>query len=138
MDVKYTGAERRVCKRIRHQFITRFRIYPQKGAKQSHHWNIAIIRNLSAGGLLFNYDKNLVAGTLIEFKITLPFIIRPTHCLGKVCRSEPADKRFGRKLYRVATCFIELDDEKKKVITIHAEKYYSRKKQKSSGSKISK
>jgi len=93
---------------------------------------------LSAGGLLFNYDKNLAAGTVIEFKITLPFIIIPTHCLGMVCRSEPADKRFGRKLYRIATHFIELDGERKKVITIHAEKYYSRKKQKRSGDKISK
>ena len=128
MDVKYTGPEytgpeRRTCKRIRHQFITRFRIYPQKGAKQSHHWNITIIRNLSAGGLLFNYDKNLAAGAVIEFKITLPFIIRPTRCLGTVCRTEPADKRFGNKLYRVATHFIELDDEKKEAVTMHAKRH---------------
>jgi len=130
MDVKYTGPDRRVCKRIKHQFITRFRIYPQKGTKQSHHWNIAIIRNLSAGGLLFNYDNNLAAGTLVEFKITLPFIIKPTHCLGIVCRTEPADKRFGHKLYRIATHFVELDGEKRKVINIRAEKYHSRKKRK--------
>ncbi len=128
--MEYSRQERRVCKRIKYQFMTRFRIYPQKGAKESHKWDIATIRNLSAGGLLFNYDKNLAAGTVIEFKITLPFIIEPTHCLGMVCRSEPFGKSSDSKLYKIATHFIELDDEKRKIITIHAEKYYSRKKRK--------
>ena len=121
--MKYADRERRLYKRIRHQFITRFRIYPQKGSKESHKWDIATIQNLSAGGLLFNYDKNLAADTLVEFKITLPFIIEPTHCLGTVCRSEPFDKNSDNKLYKIATYFIELDDEKKEAITMYAERH---------------
>lgn len=127
MDVNYAGRERRVYKRMRHQFMTRFRIYPQKGSKESHKWDIATIRNLSAGGLSFNYDKNLGAGTLVEFKIILPFIIEPTHCLGMVCRSEPSDKSSGNKHYEIATYFIELDDEKKEAITMHIERHQSQK-----------
>ena len=125
--IQYAGKERRVYERIKHQFITRFRAYPQKGSGESHRWDIATILNLSAGGLFFNCGERLGIGTVVEFKITLPFIVGPTHCLGMVCRVEPVDNSSGSERYRIATYFVKLAEDTKKSINIHAKKPHFRK-----------
>ncbi|MCP4268598.1 MAG: hypothetical protein GY777_23965, partial [Candidatus Brocadiaceae bacterium] len=48
--------------------ITRFRVKPCDGKEMSSlEWNIVAVKNLSAGGLMFNYYKmNLGLSSLLE------------------------------------------------------------------------
>jgi hypothetical protein len=68
--------------------ITRFRIKQYEGREAfSLEWNIVAVKNLSAGGLMFNYYKtDLGLSSLLELKID--FIkSKPTiSCLGRVVR----------------------------------------------------
>jgi len=84
--MEYQDQERRRDKRIKHPFTARVRVY-QEGVEheESHKWNVVTVRDLSAGGISFNYTEKMQLGTVIEFNIALPFTEELIHCLGKVC-----------------------------------------------------
>ncbi|MEA3560574.1 MAG: PilZ domain-containing protein [Candidatus Omnitrophota bacterium] len=122
--MKYTGLEKRNYRRIRHSFIFSFRIYPESRSKQTHDWDMGTIENLSAGGLFFKHYKNLQVGTILEFKITLPFLTNRTCCLGMVNRIE---QKAPHQIYGTAVQFIEIENEDKDAIKKSANDYYYKK-----------
>ncbi len=54
----------------------------------SHQWTLVTSKNISAGGVLFTYDRRLREGTLLTFRIHFPK--RTIDCAGVVRRSSPS------------------------------------------------
>lgn len=122
--MSYSGLERRKYKRIRHHFMISLRIFPEIASKNNAKWDMATLENLSAGGMFFTYHEKLRPGTLLEFKITLPFLIERTRCLGivkRVIENPPA------KIYGIGIYFVEIEGEKKDAIDKAANDYYLKK-----------
>ncbi|GEM_PF-467398 len=117
----YRGEERRKFKRIRQQFIIQFQVPSDKSLAG---WNMVPVRNIGAGGLLFNYDKKLQIGTSINLKINFPMAKKPLSGAAKVLRVHPID---GTSLYETAAYFTEIDNSHKELINDAAEKFYSKK-----------
>jgi len=51
-------------------------------------WDMVTTRDLSAGGILFNYDKQVGIGIGAKFKVVFPFADHLIECTGKVIRDE--------------------------------------------------
>jgi hypothetical protein len=49
-------------------------------------WDIVTAKNLSASGILFNYDRYLEPGSRLRFRIALP-VCEPVECEGEVIRN---------------------------------------------------
>ena len=98
---------------MKRSLMARMRLHQGAPESQSSQkWDIVQIRNLSAGGLSFNYTQEVALGTILEFNIMLPSRPDPIHCLGKVCR---VDKGSGERIettkritiYGIAVRFLE-------------------------------
>ena len=50
------------------------------------HWDMVTAKNLSASGILFNYDRYIEPGTRIRFKISLP-VCDAVECEGEIVRN---------------------------------------------------
>jgi hypothetical protein len=128
MDIKpttYKGPERRRYKRITRNFVANFKLRLLEG--QEDHgagWNMVTIKNLGAGGALFNYDREMEMDSVIDMKINFPLSPVPLTCAGKVIRIE---KTGGSTLVRIAAVFVEIEDSVKETINSAAEKFYSKK-----------
>ena len=100
--------------------ITRFRVKQCDGQETSSlEWNIVAVKNLSAGGIMFNYYKmDLGFGSLLELK--LDFIkSKPTiSCIGRVVRIEDAHTNC---MFRIATEFTEINDLDREIINTTVE-----------------
>ncbi len=100
--------------------ITRFRATQYDGQETySLEWNIVAVKNLSAGGIMFNYYKmDLGFGSLLELK--LDFIkSKPTiSCIGRVVRIEDAHTN---SMFRIATEFTEINDLDREIINTTVE-----------------
>ena len=86
--------DRRRHPRVTEPHTVRFHsLDPQK----SGDWDIVLSKNLSAGGVLFNYPQAIEPETLLSFKINTHVGEKPAECAGKVRRTElinPALKMF--------------------------------------------
>lgn len=109
----YADEEKRSYQRINHRFYTSFRMYPGVKTKEAFNWDMTVIKNLSAGGMLFNYNKQLIIGTLLEFKIIFPASTRPIQCSAMVIR---VDKNPPGRIYSLAARFIEINDSDRETI----------------------
>ena len=112
--------KKRKYNRIKSRFLVRFRIYKAKSPK----WDMVTIKDLSARGIYFNYDKKIPLSTLLEFNITLPTITEAIHCQGMVCR---VDKQASRRkdiktrpIYGIFAIFTQIENEKEKIIDAFA------------------
>lgn len=119
--MQYSGPERRRFKRVNRSFTARVRIFQQNmKSTDSAKWNIVTIRNLSAGGVSFNYSQQLPLGTKLELNIALPFTEGPVYCIGEVCRIDKTrwDKISAIKIpiYWIAVRFTEIPLDKKEAI----------------------
>ena len=115
----YEGSEKRKYKRIKQQFIVKMR-EKTVGAE----WDMLTTKNLSAGGVLLNYDRKPAVGSLVEMEINFPIIDEPVDCTGRVNRIEQdADS----PIIRFAAVFTEIEAKTKEVINVMAEKVYLRK-----------
>ena len=119
--MEYKGPEKRRYKRMRRSFTARIRVY--KGAvkpAESSKWDIVTIRNLSAAGISFNYNKKIALGALVELNITLPINPKPIRCLGQVCRIDETKSaqsdRIQIPIFGIAVRFIEIESDKKEAI----------------------
>ncbi len=117
--------ERWKYKEIVSPCITRFRVKQNDSKEMSSlEWNIVAVKNLSAGGLMFNYYKtNLGLSSLLELKID--FIkSKPTiSCLGRVVRIEDAHVN---SMFRIATEFTEINDLDREIINETVESILNR------------
>jgi hypothetical protein len=105
--------ERRKHKRIEKQFIARFQVRPHECSTEAFKgWDMVTVRNLSSGGVSFNYDKDLGVGSVLDFKVNFPDYEPPISCLAKILRVE--DAPYG--LFHIAAEFSSVDEKEKKMI----------------------
>ena len=100
--------------------MAKFRISQKTNSKSYRKWDIVKIRNLSAIGMSFNYNKKITRGAILEFNILLGNTEEPIHCLGVVSRIDesPVNGTTLRKipLHGIAIHFIQIEDRKKEII----------------------
>jgi c-di-GMP-binding flagellar brake protein YcgR len=116
--------ERRQYKRIKKNFIARFRLKNDVSAiSDTNNWEMITTQNLSAGGLLFNYDKEIQIRSIIDMFINFPQIKTPVNCVSRVLR---IDKGSSSSLIKVAANFINISENDKQAINKAAEEFYSK------------
>jgi hypothetical protein len=107
------GQERRKYKRIEKQYMTRFRIRSDEVHEmESDDWDSVILKNVSKGGALFFYNKDLGLDTLLDLKIYLPKAILIINCVGKIIRSH---KPQLESMFTIAVKFIDIGDREKEL-----------------------
>lgn len=108
--------QKRGSDRLKHSFLAKFRIYSDASVK----WEVVTIRNISPGGLSFNFTQKFAVGTALELHIGLTSAIGTVQCLGEVCRvDEMPPKRPDLKtitIYGIAVKFTNLPQDKKEAI----------------------
>ena len=120
----YTGPERRRHKRIKKSFIAKFKFRPLPGQSIDSEWNMVTIRNISAGGILFNFNRKINLGSILEFEINFPASKAPIKCAGRVLRVETPKTM---SLFHVATIFVKINDKDKDLINKAADNFFSNK-----------
>ena len=113
----YTGPDRRQYKRIRQHFIVRFK-------KPGMPWQMVTAQNLSAGGVLFNFNDKLDKDTTIDLKINFPLIKEPISCSGITVR---ADQPSAGPVFKIAVKFLDIVSGEKSTINKSADEFYSKK-----------
>ena len=110
----YNEIERRKYKRIDRPFVVKFRIKPDEVIEKGpSDWDIVAVGDLGSGGVLFNYNKNLGIGVLIDLKIGFSVTKPPINCIGKIIRIEELP---SLSMFRVATKFTEIGEQEKELI----------------------
>jgi hypothetical protein len=117
------GHERRKHKRIEKPYMARFRIIPLVAKKMvSTDWDMVPVKNLSAGGMRFNYRKDLGIGSLLDLKIDISKSTPTINCVGKVTRIDhPHLHSHLHSMLRIATEFTEIDEQEKEIINTTVE-----------------
>ncbi len=110
----YKYREKREYKRIEKQYMARFQIRPDKTQGIGFYdWNSFILKNVSAEGAFFFYNKELEIGTLLYLKIYVPKAILVINCVGKVIR---IDKPRHTSMFGTAIKFTEIDEHVKEMM----------------------
>jgi hypothetical protein len=106
--------------------IARFRVKQYEGQEMFFlEWNIVAVKNLCAGGIMFNYYKtNLRCGSLIDLKIDFIKSISTINCIGRVIRIKRTPYN---SMFRIATEFTEIDDKDREIINTTVEAILSKK-----------
>ena len=118
VSADYRGPERRRYKRIKKQYTVSFSKSGQ-GAKPS--WDMVVVRNISAGGVLFNFDRKIEEGSKLNFKFSMAYGKKPIQCQGEVIRVK--DLGDG-SMYEIAVNYIDIDPKQSQFINKSAEKFY--------------
>ncbi len=114
------GQERRKYRRIEKPFIARFRVKQYESLDLSlTNWDTVDVKNLSAGGMLFNYNKNQKIDSLLDLKIDISTSTPTINCVGKIIRVEEPQPH---STYRIATEFTEIDKQEKEKLNTTIEK----------------
>ena len=109
--------EKRAYRRIKKSFLARLKIMPSKFNKlRGAFWDLITTKNLSAGGLLFNYYKEVPAGVELELRIIFPLADRPIECIAKVIRSDKIIDNGVKSAYRIAACFEDINEKDQRSI----------------------
>ncbi|HEC64389.1 MAG TPA: PilZ domain-containing protein [bacterium] len=115
----YNNRERRKYKRTEKPYIARLRIKQYKGLERSSaEWDMVALKDLSAGGVLFNYNKNLGIGALLDLKIDVSTATPTIKCAGKVTRIEQSQPHYT---LRIATEFTGIEEKGKEMINTAVE-----------------
>ncbi len=111
------GPEKRKYIRIEKPFMARFRTKQFEGVDAPlTNWEAVTLKDISAGGTLFNYKKNLGFNSLLDLKIDVSTSTSSINCVGKIIRIEEPKPD---SVFRIATEFKEIDEqEKEKLNTI--------------------
>jgi c-di-GMP-binding flagellar brake protein YcgR len=113
--------ERRKYKRIEKSYTARLQIKQYQGQEMSSpDWYKVAVKNLSAGGMLFNYNKNLGMDSLLDLKIDFFESVPIINCIGRVVHieeSQPISK------FRIATEFTEINEQEKELINKTIEEF---------------
>ncbi len=91
----------------------------------SKDWDMILIKNISKGGLLFNYDDELKIGTTLNLKINIALNKNPIHCIGKVVRMETSGNPIT---YEAGVYFTEINNADAEMIEKTVEKFLSEEK----------
>ena len=100
---------------IEKHFMARFRVKQYEGLEMSStKWDTVPVKDISAGGLAFNYIKNLGFNSLLDFKIDISQSTPTINCVGKIIRT---DRPQPHSMCRIATEFTEIEDQEKEMIS---------------------
>ncbi len=114
------GQVKRKYRRIEKPFMARFRIKQYEGLEMSStEWDMVPVKDISAGGLTFNYTKNLGLNSLLDLKIDISTSTPTINCVGKIIRVEDPQPH---SMCRIATEFTEIEDQEKEMISTAFEK----------------
>ena len=120
----YKGQERRKYKRIElakrknkkiiPPYIARFRVKQYEGQEMSSpDGDRVAVKNLSAGGMVYDYNKNLELDSLLDLKIEFFKSIPAINCIGRVVRIEESQLN---SMFRIAAKVTEIDEQERKMI----------------------
>ncbi len=113
MDESKQNPERRLYKRINSDIVIKVEeMTSEAGSK------LACSKNISLGGVLFEYNKSFPISTVLNLELRIPQIGKRLDTYAKVVR---VNELFPGRLYDIAVRFVSLDDESKKLL----EKYIS-------------
>ncbi len=116
----YNDIVRRKYKRKEKPYMVGFRTIPLAAKKMvSTDWDVAVVKNLSAGGMLFDYNKNLGLGLLLDLKIAVSTVTPTINCVGKITR---IDKPQTTSMFCIAIRFIDIGEQEKKLINKSVER----------------
>jgi c-di-GMP-binding flagellar brake protein YcgR len=107
--------ERRKYRRIeKKHFMARFRLKQYEALDPSStNWDTVVLKDISAGGMLCNYNKNLELDSLLDLKIDVPKSTPTINCVGKVIRSY---KPQSASMYDIAIRFIDIRRQEKELL----------------------
>ncbi len=115
--------------RIEKPYMARLRVKQFEDQEMSSpDWDTVVVKNLSVGGMLFRYHKNLEIGSLLDLKIYISESIPTINCIGRVIRIEKFQYLLRQvvqplnSVFRIATEFMEIEEQERKMISITAEK----------------
>ncbi len=115
----YNNRERRKYKRTEKPYMARLRIKQYEGLEiTSAEWDMVALKDLSAGGVLFSYKKNLGIGALLDLKIDVSTASPTIKCAGRVTRIERSQPHF---ILRIATEFTGIAEQEKELINTTVE-----------------
>ncbi len=110
----YNGQERRKHKRIEKPYMARFKIEQYEGLEMSStKWDMVALKDLSVGGALFYYNKNLGIDSLLNLKIDVSTATPTISCVGKVTRIEQSQPH---SMFRIAAEFTDIEEKEKEII----------------------
>ena len=118
IDPDYQGPERRRYKRIKKQYTVSF---SESGQDAKPLWDMVVVRNISAGGVLFNFDRKIEKGSMLNFKINMAYGKKPIQCQGEVIRVKDLG---GGATYEIAVNYTDIDPKQSQFIDESAEKFY--------------
>ena len=106
--------EGRINRGIEKHFMARFRVKQYESLDLSlTNWDTVDAKNLSAGGMLFNYNKNQNIDSLLDLEIDISESRPPINCIGKIIRVEELQPH---SIYHITTEFTEIDKQEKEMI----------------------
>ncbi len=109
--------ERRKCKRIVKSFLSWLMfMWKRKHPDYPNGWDMVTVRDLGAGGILFNYEQPVAIGTNVKLRIMFPFLKKPMHCTGKIVRNEQVNTYRYPSIYRIAAEFEKIKQKDKELI----------------------
>ena len=100
---KYTGKERRNYVRVDSNIIIKI-----QEMSSNEYANKSVAKDISEGGILFEYYKQYPLGTVLCLELRLPEISKRVVWNGKVARLEKLEED---GLYDVGICFINVDSD---------------------------
>ncbi len=117
----YNDQEKRKYKRIENPYMASLRIKQYEGLEiSSAEWDMVILRDLSAVGALFYYNKYLGLASLLDLKIDLPKSTSTINCVGKITR---IDKPQTTSMFCIAIKFIDIGEQEKEKINTTIEEF---------------
>jgi CheY-like chemotaxis protein len=125
----YNDTKKRKYNRIEKPYTARLRVKQYEDQEMSSpDWDTAVVENLSAGGMLFNYNKNLEIGSLLDLKLSISESKAAISCIGRVIRIEEFQYLLRQvvqplnSVFRIAIEFTEIEEQERKMISITAKK----------------
>ncbi len=106
-------------------YTVRLRIKHHEGLRTSSTgWDWVVLKDLSAGGALFSYNKHLEIGTLLDLIIDVSAFTPAINCVGRVTRVEKSQLH---STIHVAIEFEDIDEQAKELINKIAEEIIEQK-----------
>ena len=104
--------------RIEKPFSSRFRIKQYEDLETPlPDWDTVALKNLSAGGMLFNCNKNLEVDSLLDLEIDMSESTPSINCVGKIIRIKESELA---SMFDIAIEFTEIDKQEREMIKITA------------------
>ena len=112
--------EERINRGTEKHFMARFSVKQYESSDLPlTNWDTVDVMNLSAGGMLFNYNKNQKVDSLLDVKIDISESIPSINCVGKIIRVEEPQPH---SMCHIATEFTEIDKQEKEIINTTVKK----------------